>query len=457
VSRKTDYQFIDTDTEALQALLISGYEKITGITVRPASPERLFIQWVAAVVLQERVLLNYTGNQNIPSRAEGANLDALSELFYASARPEATAAQCTVRFSISEAQTSAVSVPAGTRLTDASGTLYWETIQSVLIAAGSTYVDTLVRCRTPGTIGNGYAIGQLNKIVDLYDYCSSVANLTESDGGTDEASDDEYYEILRQSMEAYSVAGSMGAYQYHAKSVSTAIADVAAIRPKESKDLTLDLYSLAGTKYAFVYGDLSVSSLKVYAHGGTTEATIDTDYTVSYSDDLLTITVIAGGSLESCTQVDVEVDAINGGCVEIYALMDDGTAAGSTIKSAMLTACSDKTVRPLTDHVSVGDPIPVPYNINLTYYLPKESDLSNSEIIANVNYAVAEYKKWQCGKLGRDINPSHLIGLLMQSGIKRCTVTSPVFTQLKDGSGNEAPQLAVCGTTTIVNGGQEDE
>lgn len=69
--RNTGYQFVSTDTEAVESLLISIYEKITGISVKPASPEKLFIQFVAAVVIQERGLNNYTGNQNIPSRAEG--------------------------------------------------------------------------------------------------------------------------------------------------------------------------------------------------------------------------------------------------------------------------------------------------------------------------------------------------------------------------------------------------
>ena len=55
-------------------------EEITGRSVLPADLEKLYIQWVKAAILQERVLNNYTGNQNIPSRAEGENLDALAEL-----------------------------------------------------------------------------------------------------------------------------------------------------------------------------------------------------------------------------------------------------------------------------------------------------------------------------------------------------------------------------------------
>ena len=82
MSRNTEYQFVSTDTETLVSQMVAAYETITKTTVQPASPEKLFIQWVADVIVQERTLNNYTGNQNIPSRAEGENLDALGELFH---------------------------------------------------------------------------------------------------------------------------------------------------------------------------------------------------------------------------------------------------------------------------------------------------------------------------------------------------------------------------------------
>ena len=108
MSRNTQYQFISTDTNALVSALVSGYEKITGVSVQPASPEKLFIQWVADIIIQERVQNNYTGNQNIPSRASGENLDALGELFYVSERPTAQPAVCNERFYISEARATAI-------------------------------------------------------------------------------------------------------------------------------------------------------------------------------------------------------------------------------------------------------------------------------------------------------------------------------------------------------------
>ena len=137
--------------------------------------------------------------------------------------------------------------------------------------------------------------------------------------------------------------------------------------------------------------------------------------------------------------------------------MDDGTIATTEIKNAVLEACSADDVRPLTDYVSVEDPETVSYDIIFTYYIPSHTSMSSTEIQEAVEAAVEEYKTWQSAKLGRDINPSHLIGLLMQTGVKRVELTAPVFTALNDGSDNTIPQVAQAGTTTITDGGFEDE
>lgn len=89
MSRNTEFQFVSTDAAEITNFLITVYENLTGVSVRPASPEKLFAQWVASVIIQERVYNNYTANQNIPSRAEGKNLDALAELYYLQQRPQA--------------------------------------------------------------------------------------------------------------------------------------------------------------------------------------------------------------------------------------------------------------------------------------------------------------------------------------------------------------------------------
>ncbi len=228
--RNPEYRFVDTSVDALVSLLVRGYEQISGQTVQPASPERVFIQWVASILTHERVLTNYTGNQNIPSRADGENLDALAELMYLPKRPQAQAAGCMQRFYISEAQPSAILVPKGTRVTSPGG-LIWETEEDVYVNIGGTYADVPLRCQTLGGAGNGYTPGQLNTLIDIYDYYSATENLTTSDGGTDAATDEEFYQLMRASMDAYSCAGARGSYEYFAQQVSTEIGDVIANSP----------------------------------------------------------------------------------------------------------------------------------------------------------------------------------------------------------------------------------
>ena len=378
MSRNSEYQFVTTDTEKLVALLVSMYEKITGISIHPSSPERLFIQWIANVIIQERVLSNYIGNQNIPSRAEGENLDALAELYRANQRPEAKAATCTERFHISSPQTTAILIPRGTRVTGTGGGLVWETVKDAYVPIGETYADVPLQCQTVGTAGNGYAIGQLNRTVDIYLYYSECENITASDGGADMASDEEFYELMRASMDGYSCAGAKGSYIYFAKQVSTEIADVIANSPTP-------------------------------------------------------------------------------GVIKLYVLMRGGDLAAEEVKAKVLAACNADEVRPLTDQVFVEDAETVSYDVEFTYYTQKDSSKSTVEIQAAVEAAVDQYNSWQCAKLGRDINPSYLHGLLMQTGIKRVVPVAPAFTVLRDGVNGAVPQVAKLGAITITNGGYEDE
>ncbi len=228
--RDPEYQFVDAGVDELAASLVREYERLAGTTVQPGSPERVIIQWAAGIIVHERVLMNYIGSQNIPSRADGENLDALAELMYLPKRPQAAAAVCTQRFYISEPQKSAILVPKGTRVTSSGGPI-WETVGDVYVNIGESYADVQVRCQTPGKAGNSYTPGQLNTLIDIYDYYSKTENITASDGGADAATDDEFYELMRASMDAYSCAGARGSYEYFARQVSTEIADVIANSP----------------------------------------------------------------------------------------------------------------------------------------------------------------------------------------------------------------------------------
>lgn len=250
------------------------------------SPECVNAQFVLGY--KGYAAINIAANQNIPSRAAGSNLDALAELVWAKERPNAQKATCTVRFAISESQVSAILIPAGTRVTDASRALFWTTHEDVYIPIGATSAEVPVYCETAGTVGNDYVVGQINTIVDLFPYYSSCTNITVSGGGSDAATDEEFYEMLRASMDAYSTAGPVGAYTYWAKSVSTEIADVKAIRPKRAIEKNVPVYD----GHAFLGGDnLDLSTLVVSKVGGSAPARAGTDYTATYIDGLLDLRI----------------------------------------------------------------------------------------------------------------------------------------------------------------------
>lgn len=383
----TPYVFVNGDPQAMVEKLTAKYEDITKRTVHPASPEKLFIQWVAAAMVLLAEQINFAGNQNIPSKAVGEGLDNLAQIFFVKERPQAKPATVTLQFTISEEQETAILVPAGTRVSTTDQTIVFRTDEDVYVPAGETTVTVTATCATAGTAGNGYSPGQLINCVDLFDYYTSVTNTTMSDGGSNTATDDEFYDLMVAGQDAYASAGPRGAYEYYAKLVSTEIRDIVVNSP------------------------------------------------------------------EPCV-------------VHIYAVMDDGSLASSEIKAAILAACNDEDIRPLTDQVSVEEVDEVTYNITMTYYMSRDSTESAATIQANVEAAVANYISWQNAKIGRDINPSKLNQMVIEAGAKRTEITSPTYTVLKNGYVQDPttadpedyiPQLAKVGTVTLTNGGYEDE
>lgn len=298
------YQFVKTDAYDITEELISVYESMTGMTVLPASPENLFIRWVASVIVQERALMNYIGNQNIPSRAEDNNLDALGVYIFNVARPAAQPSVTTMRFTISAAQATAILIPAGTRVTTMDRVVFWATQEDVYIRAGNTYADISVTCQTDGMVGNGYEPGQINTIVDVFDYYASCTNLTISDGGAEAADDEEYFELMRASMDGYSCAGARGGYAYFARQVSTEISDVMANTPTPGH---IAIYAVMNTR------EIASAEIKaaILAACNAEEVRPLTDYvtvedpeTVSYSISLTYY--ITSGTKRSA--VDIEAD-----------------------------------------------------------------------------------------------------------------------------------------------------
>lgn len=222
-------EFISTDVGEIETNIITVYEGISGRKLAPGDPVRLFLQAIAAIIAQQKVLINYAAKQNLLAYAEGDYLDHIGALVKTERLP-AKAAQTTVRFTISPPQPQAVIIPAGTRVTP-DRQLFFATVQATTVPAGATQIDVVAECTIPGTIGNGWQVGQINKLVDPLPWIQKVENITISSGGVDEEDDDSYKERIRQAPESFSVAGPEGAYKYWARTAHQDIIDVSVTSP----------------------------------------------------------------------------------------------------------------------------------------------------------------------------------------------------------------------------------
>ena len=139
------------------------------------------------------------------------------------------------------------------------------------------------------------------------------------------------------------------------------------------------------------------------------------------------------------------------GTVDIVFIMADGSTPGEEMIEGLEGYLQGKTIRPMTDLVRVAAPQEVTYTINLTYYINRSDSAKAVTIQAAVAQAVAEYQTWQRA-IGRDINPSQLVHMVMDAGAKRVTVTAPTYTAV-----DATKVSALQGDAVISYGGLEDD
>ena len=139
------------------------------------------------------------------------------------------------------------------------------------------------------------------------------------------------------------------------------------------------------------------------------------------------------------------------GTVDIVFVMADGSLPSAEMISAMSQHMSAETLRPMNDLVTVRAPAEVKYTVSLTYYINQSDNNRAAAIQQAVSAAVDSYIAWQ-RKIGRDINPSKLLALVMGAGAKRAQITAPIFTAIPADS-----IAAIDGTASITYGGLEDD
>lgn len=226
-----DINFAELAPEEVERSIITIHEKLTGKTLFPGDPVRLFLETLAYIIIMQNAAIDAAGKQNLVAYAEKAHLDHLGALMDTprlGASPSITVA----RYELKEAQRWPVLVPEGSRITVGSGGVVFTTDRTAEVPAGVLSVDVPITCTEAGTHSNGLLPGQINKMVDVIPYVQSVANTVTTALGADVELDPSYQSRIQLAPEKFSVAGPEGAYRYHTLSVHQDIVDCAVWRPK---------------------------------------------------------------------------------------------------------------------------------------------------------------------------------------------------------------------------------
>lgn len=235
-----DISFVDDITyDQILNEMIADYEEKyqeetkQKITLRSGDKEHIHIRIEAGQYYQMYQKLDNSAKMNLLKYSKGDFLKHLGA-FKRTFIQEPKAAVVTARFTLSEVRRDVIYIPQGTRITAGDG-VYFATDDYAEVKAGESSVDIDCTCETVGTIGNDYSVGQIEIIVDPVPYVASVSNITRSEGGTGEETEESFRERIFLAPSSYSVAGPSDAYEYWVKQYSpAAIEDVKIYEPEDA-------------------------------------------------------------------------------------------------------------------------------------------------------------------------------------------------------------------------------
>lgn len=225
-----EINFVTTDKDAVEKEIFALYTSVTGRTLTPADPIRLFLLAITNIVILLLNRINDTGKQNLLAYARGANLDHIG-IALGVERLQATGAVTTMKLTASMARPEGIAIPKGTRFTSGDG-VFFALTEPYYLSANETSILVKVVCTEASVKGNGYPIGSITTLVDPIPYIASVTNTTISEGGADVETDDAFRERIREAPESFSCAGAEGAYEFFTKKASALISSVKVVSPK---------------------------------------------------------------------------------------------------------------------------------------------------------------------------------------------------------------------------------
>jgi phage-related baseplate assembly protein len=225
-----DIDFAVKDPAVIQEEVIADYQlafvTLTNIAkiLGPGDPVRLFLLVVCHWLSQQRVIIDFTGKNNLLKYAQDDYLDNLAALHgNRTLRLQPSPATTTLRFSLAAILGFDATVPQGTMCLGPNSVVF-QTLADATIPAGGAFVDVDGAALAAGIVGNGFLPGQISQIINWsQQYSMIVANTTTSANGADRETDDQYRYRIWLAIESYSTCGPHDAYEFWALSADPEI------------------------------------------------------------------------------------------------------------------------------------------------------------------------------------------------------------------------------------------
>jgi phage-related baseplate assembly protein len=217
--------FVPVNPDGILAEMKAYYEDALNRKLQPADIEMIIIQGFAYRESLQRNALNDTAVLNLLEYAVAPIIDYLGDLV-AVTRIPAVPATCDILLAFAGNTTPTV-VPEGTRIGAQDQKVFFRTIENVEVPANIANVTVKAACDTEGLIGNGYAPGEINLIIDPLPYLVTASNSDVTAAGAEEETDDRLRERIKLAPSSFSTAGPTNAYKFWALTANPLIVDVA--------------------------------------------------------------------------------------------------------------------------------------------------------------------------------------------------------------------------------------
>ncbi|CAH8242741.1 Baseplate assembly protein J [Vibrio aestuarianus] len=214
----------DTDLASLKARYQAGTGHYPGIN----DPETFHLEQIAYEKNELKALINYESKQNLLSFSENERLDNIA-LLTETERLPASKARTVMAFNF-RLHTGLV-IPKGYQVIAVDNQTIFETLEDKAVSAGTLTISVNVECIESGGKGNGFLPGQINQVVEPLTELESVANTETTQGGAEVEDNDAFAYRIYISPSKFSVAGPYEAYEYFARSSSSAIKNVSVWTP----------------------------------------------------------------------------------------------------------------------------------------------------------------------------------------------------------------------------------